>query len=198
MAAFNQLKTLFVSKTRIKLLKVFLSNPNQFLYVRELVREVGEQINAVRAELERLEKAGLLFSETRANRKYYGIKRDYLFTDELTRIIAKVGGLGADIIDERSKLGQVKYAALSTKFIKGSQVDPQEVDMTVVGNIVLPELGRLVRLEEERRKRDINYTVMTEEEFNFRKNRRDPFVLNILYSPKVMLIGDEDEFCGVK
>lgn len=197
MTVFNQLKLLIVSKTRLKLLQVFLANPNKILYVRELSRLTKEQINSVRAELDRLEKAGLLFSENRANRKYYGIKRDYLFYDELSRMIAKIGGLGANIIDERAKLGQVKYAAMSNKFVKGLTKDPQDVDLIVVGNIVLPELARLVRLAEEERKQDVNYTAMTVEEFNFRKQRRDPFVLAILNAPKLMLIGEEEEFCQI-
>jgi hypothetical protein len=68
-----------------------------------------------------------------------------------------------------------------------------DVDLLVVGNIVLPELAQIVKNEEVRREREINYTVMTEEEFAFRKRRRDPFVLSILEGSRVMVIGDEEE-----
>ena len=64
------LKDLFISKTRVKLLQTILSNPKEIYYIRELVRKVGEQINAVRAELSRMEKVGMVRSEVRANRKY--------------------------------------------------------------------------------------------------------------------------------
>src|SRR3990167_4883026 len=107
----SALKQVFISKTRVKLLQVFLSNPGRIFYVRELVRAIGEQINAVRAELSRMEKAGMLSSENRANRKFYGFKKEYIFRPELSAIIAKASGLGADIIGERNNVS-AKYACL--------------------------------------------------------------------------------------
>jgi hypothetical protein len=67
------------------------------------------------------------------------------------------------------------------------------VDVLVVGEVVLPELAALIRAEEEKRGQEINYTVMTPEEFIFRKRRRDPFLLGILGGPRVMIIGEEEE-----
>ena len=69
---------------------------------------------------------------------------------------------------------------------------PDEVDLLMVGNVVLPELALLVREEEKRLNTEINYTVMTEDEFAFRKKKRDPFIISILSGSRVMLIGDEE------
>lgn len=33
---------------------------------------------------------------------------------------------------------------------------------------------------------------MTEEEFNFRKKKRDPFIMAILHGSRIMLVGDEE------
>ena len=174
------LKDLFISKTRVKLLTVFLANPGKIFYVRELVRAVGEQINAVRAELSRMEKAGMLTSENRANRKFYGFRKDYIYFDELSRMIAKTSGLGGGIIKERGKLGKLKYAVLSGGYVRRRPVGSSDVDLLIVGNIVVPQLAQLVKQAEEEVGREINYTVMTEDEFNFRKRRKDPFVVGIL------------------
>lgn len=187
------LKDLFISKTRVKLLTVFLANPGKIFYVRELVRMVGEQINAVRAELQRMEKADMLFSENRANRKFYGFRKDYIFYDELSRMISKVQGLGGDIIKERGKLGKIKFALLSGGYIRRRPVGSADVDLLVVGNVVIPQLAQVVKRAENEVGREINYTVMTEDEFNFRKHRRDPFVTGILEKTRVMLVGDEEE-----
>ncbi|HEY4694484.1 MAG TPA: hypothetical protein VIH52_00805 [Candidatus Nanoarchaeia archaeon] len=187
------LKDLLISKTRVKLLTVFLTNPGKIFYVRELVRMVSEQINAVRAELSRLEKAGALLSEARANRKFYGFRKDYIFYDELSRMIAKQSGLGGNIIKERGKLGKIKYAVVSGGFIRRRPVGSSDVDLLIVGNVVIPQLAQLVKQAESEVGREVNYTVMTEDEFNFRKRRRDPFVSGILEKTRVMLIGDEEE-----
>ena len=187
------LKDLFISKTRVKLLQTFLNNPGRIFYVRELVRTVGEQINAVRAELSRMERCGLVSSENRANRKFYGFRKDYVFYDELSRLVAKSSGLGGAIIKERNKLGKIKYASLSGTYIKRRPVGPTDVDLLIVGSIVLPQLAQLVKENENVIGREVNYSVMTEEEFTFRKRRGDPFIRNILEKPKVLLIGDEEE-----
>ena len=184
---------ILISKVRVKVLELFLGNPGQIYHVREIVRRVDEEINAVRRELARLEKTGLLTSEWRANRRFYAIRREYIFFNELLSIINKTVGLGGTIIANKQKVGKIKYAMLSSFFVKGKPYTQNDVDLFVVGTIVLPELSAIIREEEARRAREINFTPMAEEEFNFRKNRRDPFVMGILAKPRVMLIGDEEE-----
>lgn len=189
------LEDLIISKTRVKLLELFLTNPGKILHVRELVRRVDEEINAVRRELAHMEKHGLVSKEPRGNRLYYTMRRDYPLYDELTKIMAKTRGLGADILKNRMKLGKVRYIVFSGRFVRRTpKIDPDQVDITVVGDVVLPELALLIRAEEARRTEEINYTVMTDEEFDFRKKRRDPFIVSILKGARVIVIGDEEEF----
>jgi DNA-binding transcriptional ArsR family regulator len=187
------LEALFVSKVRVKLLKIFLSQPGRSFYVRELVRAAKEEINAVRRELSRMQKHGLVTSEWRGNRRYYTFRQDYLFFPELLALVAKTSGLGGDIVKNRAKIGKIKYVVLSREFLRGVKPGPKDVSLLVVGKVVLPELASLVRAEEARRGFEINYTVMSEEEFGFRKQRRDPFILSVLEKSRVMLLGDEDE-----
>ena len=180
------------SKSRIKLMMVFLTYPYEMFHVRELVRRTGDEINAVRRELAFLEDKGVLGKEKRANRVYYFLDKTYPFYYDLIRLSGKLTGLGADILKNKSKLGKIKYAMFSGKFIKGMKKEPEDVDFIVVGEVVIPELALLVRNEEARRGVEINYTVMTEEEFIFRKSRHDPFLDKILSGSRVMLLGDEE------
>jgi DNA-binding transcriptional ArsR family regulator len=183
---------LITSKTRVKLLNVFLTQPNEMYHVRECVRRTNEEINAVRRELLLLEKKGVLKKEPRANRVYYSLSKEYPFYFDLLKISAKTIGLGAGILENRAKLGKVKFAMFSGKFIRRMKEKAEDVDLIIVGTIVLPELAVLVRNEETRLGTEINYTAMTEEEFKFRKQRNDPFLVGILYGSRVMLIGDEE------
>lgn len=185
------LEDLITSKTRIKLLSILLSAPSEMYHVREYVRKSGEEINAVRRELMLLEKKGILRREARANRVYYYLNKAYPFYFDLIRIHAKMNGLGGDIVKNRVKLGKIKYAMLSGKFVLGIRDNPEEVDLLIVGTVVLPELTLLIRNEEAKKGAEINYTIMTEEEFNFRKKRSDPFISSIIHSSRIMLIGDE-------
>lgn len=186
------LSDLITSKTRVKLLNIFLTNPHEMLHVRECVRRTNEEINAVRRELLFLEKKGVLNREPRANRVYYSLSKDYPFYYDLLKIGAKTIGLGGEIIKNRAKIGKIKFAMFSGKFIRRIKDSPEEVDLIIVGTTVLPELAVLVRSEENRLGTEINYTAMTEEEFKFRKQRNDPFLMTILSGTRVMLIGDEE------
>lgn len=186
------LADLITSKTRVKILNLFLDDPGEMLHIREVVRRVNEEINAVRRELIHLEKKGILKREPRANRVYYYLDKSYPFYFDLLIVNAKTRGLGSDMIKNRVKLGRIKFAMLSGKFSRNIRENPEDVDLLVVGTVVIPELTVLIRQEEARRKHEINYTVMTEEEFNFRKKRRDPFITSVIYGSRVMLIGDEE------
>lgn len=163
-------------------------------HVRGIVREINEEINAVRRELSRLEAAGIIKKEARGNRIYYWIRPDYSMYGDLVSIIAKTTGIGATLINSKSKIGKPSFIMFSGRFARQKQRRKEdEVDMLIVGEIILPELAAIIRAEESRRAKEINYTVMSREEFDFRKKRRDPFLLGILAASRVMVIGDEDD-----
>ncbi len=187
------LEELIVSRVRVKILQLFLTSPDELFHVREIVRRVSEEINAVRRELGRMEKFAMVTSEWRANRRLYRFRKDYIYYKELLGLIAKTGGLGGNLIKNRAKLGKIKYAFISTRFLRGAEVNPSEIDLLVVGQIVLPELQSIISDEQAKREREINYSFMDEAEFKFRVRRRDPFILDILIQPKLMLLGDEEE-----
>jgi len=187
------LSDLIISRVRVKLLEIFLSRPGQIIHVRELVRLCKEEINAVRRELAHLEKAGLLGKEPRANRLYYSLRRDYPLYYDLLELVTKTTGLGGAILKNRNKLGRIKFAMLSGRFARNIGGSAEDVDLLVVGSVVVPEVAALVREEELRRGREIFFTPMTEEEFVFRKKKKDPFILGIINGSRIMVIGDEVE-----
>lgn len=183
---------LITSKSRVNLLNIFLENPTEMYHVREFVRRTGDEINAVRRELLFLESKGILVKEPRSNRVYYSLSKNYPFYFDLLRLAAKTTGLGKEILKNKVKVGKIKYAMFSGRFARRLKRDSAHVDFLIIGLIVLPELAILIREEEKRLNAEINYTVMTEEEFLFRKKKRDPFILSILAGSRIMLFGDEE------
>ena len=190
----TMLQALFVSKVRTKLLEIFLSNPAEMYHVRGLVRKADEEINAVRRELKRMEEYNLVKKEPRGNRLYYWFNKDHLLYADLLSMVAKTSGLGKAIIKNRNKLGKVKFVMFAGRFARGlERREENDVDLLIVGEVVIPEMTKLIREEESKRGREINYTVMTREEFSFRKKRRDPFILGILSGSRIMVFGDEED-----
>ena len=176
------------------MVELFYSKPAEMYYVREITREIKEEINAVRRELDRMVGTGMLKSEERGNRLYYQLNTRYLYHQELQQMVVKSTGLGEKMRKFRRKLGQVSFIMFSGKFVQGLAPSQGEIDLLVVGDIVLPELEQLIKQEEKKFDREINYAVFTDEEFEFRKTRRDPFMMDVLYGTRVMVLGSEVAF----
>jgi hypothetical protein len=189
----DQLQDFMISRVRVKVLELFFSKPNEMLFVREITREAHEEINAVRRELDRMTANGLLRSEDRSNRLYYAINKNYLFFPELLRMVTKSTGLGQRLYKMRRKLGDVRFLMFSGKFVQTDLSHRSEVDVLVVGDIVLAELEAIMKEEEKRLGHEISYTVLANDEFKFRKQRRDPFLMEVLYGTRIMIIGNEED-----
>lgn len=186
-----KLSDLIISKVRVKLLKIFLGQSKNMFYVRELTRITKEEINAIRRELENLSHIGLLASEKRGNRLYYSVKTSYELYPELVNLLAKSTGAGKYLLKNRSKLGFVKYLFISQKLSRGLERGPEDVDLVIIGKLIMPQINLSVKAVEKLLDTEINYSCMTEEEFVYRKSHKDPFIIKILLQPKVVLVGDE-------
>lgn len=191
------LSDIITSKVRVKILELFFSDVTEMHHVRAVVREIKEEINAVRRELARFEKAGIFKKEPRGNRVYFYINRDYPLYQDLLSMVSKAGGLGGSIVENKNKIGKISYVLFSGSFARRKpRTKEDDIDVLIVGEVVLPELANLIRLEETKRGKEINYTVMSKDEFEFRKKRRDPFLYGILTKSRTMIIGDEEDLIG--
>lgn len=187
------LQDFIISKVRVKLLEVFLCDPEEMFYIRQLTRQIGEEINAVRRELIHLRASGMLKDEKRGNRIYYTFNKNYLFHKELMSMIGKTTGLGLALIKAAPKLGHLKFVMISGRFIRHMPRAKDTVDLLLVGELIMPQLTEVLKEQESVLGREINYTVMTEAELIYRKSHNDPFISRILEASRVMIIGDEEE-----
>jgi DNA-binding transcriptional ArsR family regulator len=189
----NTLENLFISKVRIKALRYFLSNPDTEIHLRGAVREFKEEINAVRRELTRMEEAKIIKSVAKGNRKYFELSKEHPFISELIGIFHKSYGLGAEIIENTKKLGNVEYAFLTASYTRGIFLNMQIIDMVIVGDIDLKVLEELVDKAQTKLNKEIHYMVLKSSEFQLRKRRRDQLLMDLLMQDNVLLIGNRDE-----
>ncbi len=187
------LQYIITSKTRRAVLQLFFHSPQDTYYLRDITRRTGEEVNAIKRELDILVKGKVLDSERRLNKIFFRLNKHYIFYDEFLRIFAKTSRIATLIAEAGPKLGKVKGIALSLKYVQKVDIRSDEIYLLGVGTIVLPELAQVVSYCEQDFGREINYTVMTEDELAFRKRNNDPFIWKFLRTPKVMLMGHEDE-----
>ncbi len=162
------LESLITSKTRIKLLLKFFANPETAAYLRELAAELGESTNAVRVELNRLSKAGLLRSYSNGRTKVYQANTAHTLFPELQGLARKF--LGFDKIEEiLRKLGSVELALITGDYARGN--DTGIIDLVIVGEVDKKYLLDLTEKAERLIKRKIRSLVLTRDEYEALKER---------------------------
>ena len=85
----NTLEVLFSSAVRVQILRLFLPNPVQSFYQRQIERRTGQPIRAVQREVARLVEIGLLLRSTEGNRVFYRVNLDFPLLAELTDLVQK-------------------------------------------------------------------------------------------------------------
>ena len=187
------IEQLFGSKTRVKLLQLFYSNPNRSFYVREITRKIDEQINSVRRELSNLLNVGIISSETTNNRLYYEVNKTFQFHEPLSQIFGAADGVSGDEGTSEAtaalkSLGNIELALYTGQFTRDER---SGIDFVIVGDINQTQLAKYISDLEKKEGKAIRYAVMSKKEFNYRKEVNDRFLLTVLDSKKQVVI-DKD------
>ncbi len=169
------LKRLFTSNTRIKLLTVFLTNPDSEYFIRELTRKLDEQINSIRRELDNLKRAGLLKTKSKNRKKYYIVNKDFILYSELKSIIHKALSDQGSIVKHLEEFGEVDVVVLSGIFVDKEA----PVDILMVGKIDRTGLEDYFNNSLQTRK-PVRFSLMTKEEYQYRRKCNDKFLHDIL------------------
>lgn len=177
---------LFGSKTRVKLLHLFLNNPGNSFYVREITRLIDEQINSVRRELSNMLNVGIITSDTADNKLYYEVNQRYehyvplraIFADQPTKT-AKSVKAADDWQPIIGGLQGVRVAIAAGVLVRGSA---SKVDLLIVGSVATTKLKSAIKSIERLEGRELSYSTMPYDEFYYRLSVRDKFITEILNS----------------
>jgi len=169
------LKRLFTSNTRIKLLTLFLLNPDEEYFIRELTRKLDEQINSIRRELDNLKKLGLLKSKTKNRKKFYYANKQFVVFNELKSIVVKAMSGKDDLVKKITKFGNVEFLALLGVFVE----KPSPVDLLIVGDLDKNKLQEFLNTEIETEK-PIRFSILSKDDFLYRIKCKDQFIQSIL------------------
>lgn len=191
--------TLFGSKTRVKLLTLFLANPGHAFYVREITRQIDEQINSVRRELLNLKAIGLVRSSEKRGKVYYEVNQKFDFYPELKKMFDKANknlDEGDKLVYAFRKAGEINFAALMGGFVGDAA---NQVDLFIVGEVDKRRLKAILSDLEKEINREVNFCIMSQAEYDDRKMLFDRFLTELEASPKKVLLNYLDvELEGVK
>lgn len=187
---------LFGSKTRVKLLHLFMNNPGKSFYVREITRLIDEQINSVRRELANMLNVGVIVSDNADNKLYYEVNQRYeyfvplraIFADEKIETAQTAEAQRLDWRTAVETLPQLRLAIVAGVLVRGST---SKVDVLLVGDMPPAKVKIAMKLVEKFEGREINYTTMDYNEFYYRLSVRDRFITEIINGKHSILVDTE-------
>jgi len=186
------LAELLSSRVRAEVFRLLFGVKESELHGRELARRSGVNESALRQELRKLKRLGLVRARRAGNRVYYRSNTDHPLYLEIHRLVLKTGGL-VDVIGEALKGARIKVAFVFGSVADGKATVSSDVDLMVVGSLGLRELTSLLAGTAEKLGREINPHVLTEVEYQERIERADHFVTNVLSGPKLFLVVSQDD-----
>ncbi len=191
----TQFEKLFGSKTRAKLLKLFFNDPDKSYYVREISREINEQINSVRRELKNLEELGLIKGGEQNNKIYFSANKLYKFCDAFVEIFTNRPGSSAAGKSRTSwwelTLKPIRPLVRALLVVSRVRMGDPGIDLLIVGDNSGGQLTEWAASVEKRQGRELKYVIMTAEDFRYRANVKDKFMSDILDSGPMVVIDDE-------
>jgi len=181
------LEQLFDSPVKVKLLKLFLRNPEESFGLKEVNKRIKSDARACHRQIKKLENINLLNSRIKDKHKVYFVNSNFDFYNELRTLVLKSNPASQEKILSRLKtLGRIKLAILAGIFLN---VENSRVDLLVVGdNIKKRKLSNFLRDLEAEVGKEIDYVVFSSGDFNYRYDMFDRFIRDILEKPHEKLI----------
>ena len=180
------LAQLLSSKPKSRLVNLFLANSGRSFSVTELRQSTNAPQKLLAITIKELSRMGFLITYVKDKNRYYQVDKHFPLYPELMSLLRKVKNPPADLLArEAIKVGDCKLVVLTGVFAGKPRI---ETDALFVGKVSPAKLSRFLKLAEKFAEREINYTIFTLNEFEYRKIMNDRFVKNIMENEPLVLI----------
>jgi hypothetical protein len=181
------LEFLFGSKTKARLLRFFLMNPETEFKTGDISEKNMLKDPQTRSALNEFKRNKFILERKKGGIKYYILNQKFPFLVELKGLFIKSNIYPqCSSLDKIKTIGDVKLALISGVFLNYAK---GKADMVlVVNNLSRPKLKNLMSNIEAEVGREISYVLMNSEEFKYRLDMLDRFLLDFLESPHDELV----------
>jgi predicted nucleotidyltransferase len=186
------LEALFSSKTRVRMLALLILGGGEPLHTRLISQKINAPYSQTWRELERLEKAGLLNSNTIGRLRFFQVNPKCAILPDLRTLLLKADGFGEEV---RKALRGIP---INAAFIYGSMASNQadlssDIDLMIIGDASLEDLSNVIYKLEKKLSRAINYSIFPLKEWQERIRKGDAFLKNVKAGPKIWIIGGDND-----
>lgn len=186
------LKILFSSETRVKILSLFILNPHNRYYLREIIKLIDVPLRAAQRELSKLEGIGLLIKKNEGNRVYYQVNSNHFIYSDLKGLLLKTTGFGEMLGNSLMSEKEIEVAFIYGSYAENKETAESDIDLFVIGTISGKKLQAYIRKMVKIYGREINPVIYTPAEFKKKKNSH--FVNSVLKKSKIILKGNLNAF----
>ena len=187
------LSEILSSKVRAEVFRLLFGLNGNALHVREIERRSGFAIGTIQTEMKKLYKLNLVLKKRDGNRLYYRANRQHPIFSEIHSLVVKTVGLIDVLSDTLSGEKAIRSAFIFGSIAESSEKAESDIDLMVIGEIGLRSISRLLQGMAEEFGREINPYVLSPKEFIKRKIESEQFICKVLISPKLFIIGDEND-----
>lgn len=177
------LTKLFGSKTRTKLLEKFFleyeSGNTEWFHMRALSRDLDEQINSIKRELDSLEELNILKSREEAKKKFFCLNKNFFLMEEFKNIFLKTYNPHDTIkafFKNQDNLDLVLINEALSKRLTGNTNN-------IVDIFLIWEIDKILFNEFLAKtffNRKIKYAIITKDDFKKRLEYNDKLIFNII------------------
>jgi predicted transcriptional regulator len=184
------LSRLFGSEAKVKIMRLFLFNPEKVFDISVISERTKTDAPKVRREMNILEKMGLVrrrVAVKNGNKKAYILDPQFVYLKSLQNFLINVDPLQPkEIIKKITKLGSIKLILVSGVFI---QEPDSRADLLIVGdNIKKSNLEHTIKILESEIGKELRYAYFTTSDFNYRLSMFDKLLRDILDYPHRKLL----------
>ncbi len=188
------LTKIFGSNTRTKLLEKFFleyeSGNNEWFHMRALSRDLEEQINSIKRELDSLEELNVLKSREESKKKIFFLNKNFFLLEEFKNIFLKTYNPHDAIkkfFKEQSCLDLIIINEALSKRLTGNTNN-------IVDIFLIWEIDKIVFndfLAKTFFNRKIKYAIITKDDFKKRLEYNDKLILNIIWQKWNIFLKDQ-------
>ena len=186
------------SKARQRLLVYYFTNPAARHHLRDLAGRLNIDPSNLSRELRRLENDGLFRSEVSGRQKYFRLNPEYPLFKEVRSIVAKTVGAVPLLSQSLKAIEGIEEAYLFGSFARNQQDAASDIDVLVIGAPGGEALAEAMRKLERRLGREVNYTVLSRNEFESRHSRKDAFLESVWQNKRVSLVAPQEQTQAAK
>lgn len=188
----------FSNQTLIDVFLYFVLNPSEDTYLARIVDATGKALIQVQRTIKRLVDGGLIVQSTRHNKTYYRLDTKHVAYDHFKQLALQAKIFSDPFQQDLDRLqNRVDFAFIYGSVASGLNTPASDIDLFFVGSLSHDDVQPLACTLGRELVQEVNTIVFSPAKLEKLIQEKNPFIGNVLQSPKIWLFGDKNEFKAI-